>query len=375
MSLESLVISEFHIVDPYCGTGIVEKILREHGFVVVMEEKDFLGIVTLEDVAKKRKILVIDSLTEKPKISHTCTIESAVQKMNETQNSYLPVFRENDFVGVISRNDITLFLESTAKSLETEVKERVSELMKLNEKLKESTNKNSEFETLLTCKNKFALTGEIFSDVVHQWKQPLNNLALLIQFIAALVEEKSVTEDVIKGYTDKALATIRHLSESINDFRDFFRVDKHPVSFKIRECIEKTVSLLDENLRKNGIACQVAVHTDVEIENLYGELTQVLMNIIGNAQEILVERKTIDPMIVISMEIINDQAVLIISDNGGGIQEDLLGHIFDPFFTTKEEGMGIGLYLAKTIIEKHMHGSLSAKNNEKGAAFTIALNL
>jgi signal transduction histidine kinase len=60
-----------------------------------------------------------------------------------------------------------------------------------------------------------------------------------------------------------------------------------------------------------------------------------------------------------------------VADNAGGIPADLLEKIFDPYFTTKEKGTGIGLYLTRTIVEQHMHGSIQARNNGSGASFSL----
>jgi signal transduction histidine kinase len=86
---------------------------------------------------------------------------------------------------------------------------------------------------------------------------------------------------------------------------------------------------------------------------------------------ILLEKNINNPTITIK----TDKNILTISDNGGGIPEDIIDKIFEPYFSTKEQkdGTGLGLYMSKTIVEQHCSGKLNVSNNEDGAVFKIIL--
>ncbi len=101
----------------------------------------------------------------------------------------------------------------------------------------------------------------------------------------------------------------------------------------------------------------------------------VILNIIKNAEDILIEKEVKTPYIKIITYSKDDEEILEIHDNGGGVPEDIIQNIFNPYFSTKLEknGTGLGLYMSKTIIEEHCGGKLSVSNNENGAVFKIVL--
>jgi len=90
---------------------------------------------------------------------------------------------------------------------------------------------------------------------------------------------------------------------------------------------------------------------------------------------VLLEKNIEDPFIKIITYKKGDNYLLEVSDNGGGIPENILEHIFDPYFSTKKQkdGTGLGLYMSKTIIEEHCNGKLTVANNKDGAVFQITL--
>lgn len=107
----------------------------------------------------------------------------------------------------------------------------------------------------------------------------------------------------------------------------------------------------------------------------HNEITQVLLILLGNAVEALGQRETASRHIYLSLYADTEHLLLSIEDNAGGIDPDRLSLIFDPYFSTKERhnGTGLGLYIAKIIIEENAHGTLSAENSTGGARFTIKL--
>jgi C4-dicarboxylate-specific signal transduction histidine kinase len=105
------------------------------------------------------------------------------------------------------------------------------------------------------------------------------------------------------------------------------------------------------------------------------EFFQICWNIINNAKEILIERKTINPKIMIAIEESDSELIAHISDNAGGIKKEYINKICEPYFSTKEElnGKGLGLYISKSIVTKQLNGSFSVENGEDGAVFTIRI--
>ena len=176
--------------------------------------------------------------------------------------------------------------------------------------------------------------------------------------------------------TAKAMELICHMSHTINDFRDFFRPDKEMVPFDIGDALSKTLSLIEGSLTLYHIQLALEVPAGVLGYGHPNEFSQVLLNIFSNARDAFAERKVDRPRVAVRVQAEQGQAVITIADNAGGIPEPLLATIFEPYVSTKGvQGTGIGLYMAKIIIENNMHGSITARNIEGGAEFRVAIPL
>ena len=239
-------------------------------------------------------------------------------------------------------------------------------------------------QSLLAQQSKMAAMGEMMSNIAHQWRQPLNTITtastgLKLQKEMGILSDEDF-EHALNGINESAV----HLSKTIDDFRNFFKRDKEKVHFSIKKSIEKTFNLTEAQFKNKEI--QIISHIqDIELYNFENEFIQVILNILNNARDqLILKQKGEERLIFIEVKEVNEQAVITIKDNAGGFKEDIIPYIFDPYFTTKkhEEGTGIGLYMSKEIIQKHMKGKLSATNviinhhNKmfKGAQMTIVLN-
>ena len=232
------------------------------------------------------------------------------------------------------------------------------------------TEENLKQQRLLQEQSKLAAMGEMIGAIAHQWRQPLNALGLSIQNLEYDFSDGHVDEEFIKQYVKKNKETIGFMSQTIDDFRNFFRVDKIKEDFGVKKAIEETLSIQEDSLKKHNITLSV---TGVDF-NIYGfrsEFQQVILNIITNAAYELKNSNIKYPKI----DIILDGYTISLTDNALGIREEIKDRIFEPYFTTKEQGdgTGIGLYMSKIIIEENMGGTLSVVNKkEGGASFTIA---
>jgi len=255
-------------------------------------------------------------------------------------------------------------LSITIDNLQKETAERLRTMEELREK-----------EQLLILQSRQAALGEMIGNIAHQWRQPLNSLGLLIQQIPLYYESGEVNKEFLDNNTKKSMELIRHMSQTIDDFRNFFKPDKEKVEFRIGEEIAKTLSLLEGNLSNKHIRIEVDVKNDPVIYGYPNEFSQVVLNILTNARDALVERKIEDPRVDITIDKEDNRAFMTISDNAGGIPTEIISQIFAPYFTTKEQGKGtgIGLFMSRTIIEKNMGGLLSVRNVGTGAEFRIEI--
>jgi len=232
-----------------------------------------------------------------------------------------------------------------------------------------------EKDQILIQQGRFVAMGEMISNISHQWRQPLNNVGLIIQNLQEMSENGELTPDVLAHDIRVAMEVIQFMSNTIDDFLYFFRPDKEKNEFSVNKVIAKTVKFVLPALRNYGITITVNEEPDVCILGYPNEYSQMLINIINNAKDELLERKIPDPRIMIRVFHDDGLAVATVADNAGGIDAGVLPKVFDPYFTTKEpgKGTGIGLYMSKVIVEKNMDGRLTAKNVPDGVEFRIEM--
>lgn len=245
----------------------------------------------------------------------------------------------------------------------------------LEKKVQEELSKNRQKDRQLAQHSRLAQMGEMISIIAHQWRQPLgtiSNISSAIQLEAML--KKLTSESAIK-HTKKISQLIEHLSQTIDDFRDFFKPTKQKEKIDCDEIIRSILNIVESSLKANNIKFIQELMCNNNLYTYENELKQVMLSLITNAQDALVKNKIKNPYIKISSSSDNDFYIFEVSDNGGGVDESVIEHIFNPYFTTKskENGTGLGLYMSKTIIEDHCQGTLSISNSDEGAIFKITI--
>ncbi len=232
-----------------------------------------------------------------------------------------------------------------------------------------------EREKLLIHQNKLASMGEMIGNIAHQWRQPLTQLSSILINIELHFNKNKLTKDKLVDKIDEANEQISYMSNTIDDFRNFFSSGKSKKKYKIQEVIELSNHLLSASLDKHNIKLVTNIQDNFTLNGYPNEVTQSLVNIINNAKDVFVERSIKNSIITIKTYIKKDMNIITIQDNAGGIDESILDKIFEPYFSTKHAsvGTGIGLYMTKTIIEKNNNGKINVENTNNGAIFTIIL--
>jgi C4-dicarboxylate-specific signal transduction histidine kinase len=270
----------------------------------------------------------------------------------------------------------TAELSATIASLKDEIDQRIRMGQALQAETAERLNVQSELrekELLLLHQSRLAAMGEMIGNIAHQWRQPLNMLGLLAQELPITYRKGEFNTEYLEANVKRMLETINFMSKTIDDFRNFFRPDKEKTDFRIVEMIDKTISLLEGSLKAQQIRTAVVAASDPVVNGYPNEFSQVLLNIMINARDAFATQNVADPTITIEIGGEEGRCVVTITDNAGGIPEEIIDKIFDPYFTTKgpDKGTGVGLYMSKTIVEKNMGGTLSACNVDGGAQFRI----
>jgi signal transduction histidine kinase len=265
------------------------------------------------------------------------------------------------------------------RRLDVLVRQRTDELESFNARLQEeiekAVEKNRKQEKLLMQQAKMAEIGSMLESIAHQWRQPLNILGLSMTRLNLNCTMGGSTQDASK-VLEIAEAQIQYMSQTIDDFRNFFKQDRSQIPVHIDAMVSDVIALLGPLLVRKKIAINREIDPDIEVLVYPNELKQVLINIINNAREAIEQHRGGERVITVRCDSDEKYCTIIIEDTGGGIPTSIVDKIFDPYFTTKFEsqGTGIGLYMAKTIIEKHFLGKLSVYNSAKGACFEIRLN-
>lgn len=242
----------------------------------------------------------------------------------------------------------------------------------------EQTLKVKDFQLLES--KKLASLGEMIGNIAHQWRQPLSAVSMILSSMKVEKELGILNDESIDKKINDTLMYTNQLSTTIETFRNFIKGDKTKKLTSIQDVINKTLDIISSTLRNNNINIyhNMSEVKSIKINIVSDELTQVIMNILNNAKDVLNSNENIkNKWIKININEDKDFAVISIEDNGGGIPENIISHIFDPYFTTKHksQGTGLGLHMSYRIITESLNGSLYVENSEYGAKFFIKLPL
>ncbi|MBF0337987.1 MAG: PAS domain S-box protein [Nitrospirae bacterium] len=284
--------------------------------------------------------------------------------------SVVPI-KESGYVNLYGREITKL------KNTEAILKLQQEEIRKINldleQKIKEEVSKNRQKDIIMFQQSRLASMGEMVNYIAHQWRQPLNALNIMLFNIEDACNNSENDSALMNNLLADAKVIISNMSTTIDDFRNFFRQTKDKVPFCLSSIIQETLTLVDSSFKFHNIEVELTYNDKIYITGLANEYSQVILNVINNAKDAILERDIHEGKITIDCYEDNNNAVVTITDNAGGIPADIINRIFEPYFTTKTEGKGtgIGLYMSKTIIEEHMNGSITATNTSDGARFTI----
>ncbi|QOY54825.1 sensor histidine kinase [Candidatus Sulfurimonas marisnigri] len=288
---------------------------------------------------------------------------------------------------VKSLNDRLAKKSIKLKKINMELEKATYELSKfskeLEKRVKEEVKENKEKDKLVSQQSKMAAMGEMIGNIAHQWRQPIAIISMWANNIIADIDMGNIKNEELRKYANSINMQTQHLSQTIDDFRNFFTPNKEKSIFTLRSSVDKTMSLLTASFKTHSIELIEDIE-DIEIVALENELTQAILNIIKNAKDVLETRPDGSrKLIFINVYKKDSKAIIEIKDSGGGIADNIIDKVFEPYFTTKHksQGTGIGLYMTESIITKHLHGEITAENSEyeykgkhyKGAVFAISL--
>ncbi len=275
---------------------------------------------------------------------------------------------------IVVFNDVTEIvlakerMEQFNEALMSQVESEVSQRMALHKE-------KSEQEKLLIQQSKMAMMGDMIAVIAHQWKQPLNSMFLMLQMYEDELNDGVEPKEVFEALSKNIHKQIKFMIQTMDEFRNFFKPSKEKIVFNISNEIANIVSMFSSEFKILSIKISSEMDSSLQTYGYPNELMQVVMNIFSSAKDVLQEQRKNDKSIIVILSRNGEMANIMISDNGGGIPEELLpDKLFGDYVSTKgEKGTGIGLSLSKLIIEKNFNGRISARNLEEGACFEIVL--
>lgn len=272
---------------------------------------------------------------------------------------------------------ITASFTAILREYKTNLYVKNKELEELNKGLEDRVSaevaKSEERQYLLIKQSRLAAMGELISNIAHYWRQPLNAVSIILQDFPMAYEEGEMDEKYIKSNTQKAVTMIEDLSKSLEKFRGFFAPDTEKKLFNIKSKVSEAISLLSASFDGRDITVTIDSAQEPEAVGHPNEFMQVILNVLLNSKDAIVKNKIEKGVINISISKENDNALITITDNGGGIEDDAIDKIFEPYFTTKfkSNGAGMGLYMSKSIIEDSMGGTIEALSKDKTTTVNI----
>jgi len=228
-------------------------------------------------------------------------------------------------------------------------------------------------ERMLIHQARLAAMGEMIGNIAHQWRQPLGSLSILLGNLKDARRFNELTDEFLNESFVTGDQLIKKMSSTITDFTTFFRPNKEPVPFSLREQAEQAVQLVAPMLGRHHVEVEFEGGVEVRALGFPNEFSQVVLNLLTNALEAIQAAGALTGRIRVQLEAEGGQAILRFSDNGRGIKVTPVERIFEPYWTDKPSGTGLGLYMSRMILEQSMAGTLTARNLEGGAEFRVAL--
>ncbi|OCL93126.1 sensor histidine kinase [Arcobacter porcinus] len=294
--------------------------------------------------------------------------------VNIEQNEALIKNATKVLENIESGNLGTRLTQNTNDTSLNELKNKINNVIgNLENRIQKEIKHRLKQEQILIQQSKLAAMGEMIGNIAHQWRQPLSQISAIHMNMKVTYKFDKFTKEYLENKIDEANKLTQYMSQTIDDFRNFFKPQGEKELFSIEKACKDTYFIVESTLKYHNIETIFDIKDDINILAYKNEFSQVILNLINNAKDILIERDIEKPKIEIEIKNGIKYAIIKIKDNAGGVDKNNIDKIFDPYFTTRyqTQGTGIGLYMAKNIIERNMKGFINVKNSDIGAIFTV----
>lgn len=304
-----------------------------------------------------------------------CIIAAIVFGIIFSRRLTKPLTSASDELNLIKMGDYSHNIPKKFLNRKDDIGDFHNAILSIQSEMKRESELNREKDILMIYQSRQAKMGEMIGTISHQWKQPLNTINLIL---ANFYDDYNYNELDDKEF-EKTINSIRsivdNMADTINDFTDFLRPNKESKIFDVEKSIYKALGLIEANFKYHRISVQVDVESEIKIFGCENEFSHVLFNVLNNAIDAIIDSKVEDKLISIRGFLKDSRATIEITNTGDHIPEELLEKLYLPYFTTKgnKEGIGIGLYISKVIIEQSMNGKITLENVEEGVCCRISV--
>ena len=330
-------------------------------------KEEFLSLNCIQltkDICQKKALDTLNKAMQETRVSKIrkiCIRKDGSEVNLELSLTLLP--SKDMFVAVINSLEEQIQLEKLS-----------DDLLK---KIKNEMEKNRETKKTMLHQSRYVQMGEMISMIAHQWRQPLSAISMVSLNLSTKITLNKYDKELFKKKLEKISEYSQYLSETIDDFRNFYDPEKKKHLIVAEDIFEGALNIVEVSIKNKNIEIKKEYKCKDSIQTYLNELKQVVLNLIKNAEEALLEKEIKNPTIILTTDKDQEFMYLRVRDNAGGVPEEIMKSIFESSFTTKgkKDGTGLGLYMSKIIIEDHCNGFLEVENSNVGADFTIKLPL
>jgi PAS domain S-box-containing protein len=371
--------------DEFCSLfGYKKEELLGHNHNIIrhpeVPKEHFEQMWTIIKTEKKSFKATVKNLTKDKRTVYLNTTITPILDLNNQIEEFIAirydVTKEVELKKHLEQKDEALKLLN--ETLEQRVQEQTKQLQELNSTLEQRVNeeikKNEAKQKMLFWQSRMASLGQMLANIAHQWRQPLTELNLILFNLNKKAQHANSNEEIQALY-EEGKYLIKSMSSTIEDFSNFFAPNKTSEPFYIKNSINQALELLKKLIFRENITIRTQ-YEKIRVLGISNELSQVIVNLIQNANEAFKQRNITNKKIIIKTFIEDEQcAVIEVRDNAKGIAAQHLEKVFEPYFTTKHSsvGTGLGLFMSKMIIQKSLNGDMSVYNNKDGAVFVIKI--
>ena len=383
------------IVKAICANHLYEYCIVDH-HLEVLKYSDKISKYCDKEILKVLNLELFDIVPELVGMEK----ELALMFDQETEDLLIPmVFKiPNNYINIRvhpnrSFNTLIVLFENITKSTQAQLQLRqannnnlllIGEIADKNRQLEVfnqemqalvsiEVKKNLEKQHMLELQTRHAQMGEMIAMITHQWKQPLSVIQTLGTLLKIKYASGKLTQTLFTEKIDNLLAQATHLNQTVNDFQKFFTPSKKKVNFDMKETMTSVLALIEMEYSLENIKIILTEEITVSVYGYENEYKQVILSILQNAKDALIVSTQENKQISIHIDKRDNSSLVTIEDNAGGIPKEILESIFMQYVTTKEDGSGLGLHIAKSVIENNMQGKIWVKNTKEGAKFYIEL--